>query len=159
MGLWLRILYARPSSLTGDLGILNREIPLVLLFPQWFVLPSSTLPSHYTILSAITLMAWELSTPSSPFNVLCALGHQTQGGKRRKADITLALQPKPVKATASVNCWSKTWIGRDLRGLDLIWMDFLWPLVIDKLLEKHQEVPLLGRSSNEEMSLEKLEFP
>lgn len=37
-------------------------------------------------------------------------------------------------------------------------MDFLQALVIDKLLEKHQEVPMLGRSRNEEMSLEKLEF-
>ena len=37
-------------------------------------------------------------------------------------------------------------------------MDFLYPLLISEVLEKHQEVPMPLRSRKEEMSLEKFEF-
>ena len=44
------------------------------------------------------------------------------------------------------------------RGLDLIKMNFLYPLLINDILERDQEVPMPHRSRNEEMSLEKFEF-
>ena len=36
-------------------------------------------------------------------------------------------------------------------------MNFLYPLLINDILEKDQEVPMPHRSRNEEMSLEKFE--
>lgn len=78
--------------------------------------------------------------------------------KEARLTSALAVQPKWVKAIASINGWSKIWERRDVRGLDLIKMYFLQPLVINKLLEKHQEVPMPGRSRNDEVSLEKFEL-
>ena len=48
--------------------------------------------------------------------------------------------------------------GKKKRGLDLIKMNFLYPLLISDILERDQEVPMPHRSRNEEMSLEKFEF-